>query len=137
MEKTITVKKAKIREYLAEGIKITLSGSDVQNKRLVQSIIQGFIHQRRRAAEEMSDKSYASLLLSSLNHIEKRFNLIKSYNYWRHCLEVSNAAPLIEQTLPSDKGNHRRIRLTMLGLIDRCREVSRVSHDTYYKSLTA
>ncbi len=126
------VSKKKIRSLLAEGIDFKLSDQDKKNRELLVSIIHSFINQRKAAVLQMKDKRYSAILLESLQLIKSKFALIEKYNYWRHCLEVVKAQPLIELCLPKESGHHRRIRLTMLGLIDRCREVAAMSSQDYY-----
>lgn len=134
MSITIKATKKQIRSYLADGIKITLSGSDLQNRRLVKSMIEALIHQRRRAAKVMKDRAFAIRLLDALYHVEQRFGNIERYNYRRHCLEIKNAEPLLLAVLPSPEGKQRRIRATIIGLIDRCKEVCEQSSKEYYQT---
>lgn len=133
----VTVNKQKVASYLADGIAISFSGTDYQNKLLIQSILFGYLNQRKKAIEFMSDIQYGKRISNALEHIRLRFELINKFDYWRHCLEIRNAEPLILQTLPSEKGYHKRIRKTIIGLIHHCKKVTESTHNEYYKSLSA
>ena len=131
---TIKADEKKIREYLASGMHITFSGSDQQNKFLLLSLIQAYIRQRRTAAKTMADRQYAMWLYNALYKIEKHFERIESWNYWRHCLQVRVIQETLHRTLPAPKGGHRKIRRTMETLMEVCAEVCSVPPDQYYKT---
>lgn len=132
---TKTVSQKQIRKHLANGDKFKLEGSDQEKKHLVQSIVYGFINQRKAAAKLMTNREYALRLTSTLYFIEQKFQLIENYNYWRHCLELMKAKDLIYFCLPSENGKHKRIRLTMIGLIDRATEVATENKKNFFTKL--
>ena len=118
-ETKITVSKKKIRELLAKGELIQLSGSDASNRHCFQSLIYGYLKQRKRAAQEMSDQDFAFRLIGSIHTLQQRFHSIEKYSYWRHCLELVKAEPLILQTLPSSTGHHKKIAATIFNFLNR------------------
>lgn len=92
----------------------TLVGELDIKKQQLRKELMSFFRQRKRAALELNDL----WLKSQIETLIIRFNLIQSYDYWRHCREVNIQKNRILVVLPSSNGKHLSIRERIIALID-------------------
>ena len=111
-----------IRQYLAQDIPFQLVGSDKSKTILVQSMIGAFIRQRRAAVDHFQNRSLAYMMMTALDDLDRQFNLIQNYSYWRHCYQVAIMEDIIVKVLPNKKGRHGNIHDQMIGLIKLCKK---------------
>ncbi len=68
-----------------------------------------FLRQRRKACVIIGDRRGAMLA----DQVLQKFDLIREWSYWRHCLEVKNNEVVLRALLPSGYGKHSHIREVM------------------------
>lgn len=100
------------------------------DKAQLRKSLYSFFHQRKAAYRFLISKGQPmQRQLLQVEKMEQRFDLIAHWNYWRHCLEVSNLKEQIAAVLPSASGSHRAIRERMEALIRQCQaEVTKGKH---------
>lgn len=93
-----------------------------------------FLNQRKRAYQLMFDHSGESdylLKKAAVLYIHTQWSIISKWDYWRHCREVILQEERILSILPSEKGLHKKIRHQVLGMIEHCRRVQKISCYVY------
>ncbi len=60
--------------------------------------------------------------------ILKKFEFIRDWSYWRHCLEVKNHIDHLYGILPSASGGHKAERLHFIDLMDHCNHIASKSY---------
>jgi hypothetical protein len=80
----------------------------------------GFLNQRARAYRICGNYEK----VAAAETLRGRLNLIKDWNFWRHCLEIKNNETLLLSVLPSHSGQHAEIRERMLVFVDQCKKIA-------------
>lgn len=103
---------------------------DYSTKPQLRKTIISFLRQRKHLFRELKVPHLENLCVG----IEKNFQFIRDWSYWRHCLEVKNAENLLLMILPSEKGGHATERRHMLELIAHCKHVASMTKAKYDKA---
>lgn len=86
--------------------------------------------------EELQHKvSYFLNKQSTCVIIQKKFDFIRDWSYWRHCLEVRNQLDHLYGILPSSSGGHKAERMHFIDLMDHCNRIGSMSYLEYLEQV--
>jgi hypothetical protein len=97
------------------------------NKPQLTKSINGFLNQRKHYFQASNQIHLANLCWQ----MEVRFDQIRAWDYWRHCLEVTNLKQQLHSILPSKTGSHVKVNEAMIDLILHCQQTCSKSHEQW------
>lgn len=87
--------------------------------------IPSFLRQRKMALRNLKyPNAWTNAELILVEKLQRQFNLIRDWGYWRYCREVDLNRDSLVLVLPSCEKKHKRIRERMIELLAHYCEVS-------------
>lgn len=111
-----------------------------QTKTTLRRAITRFLNQRMRAYsilfQQTNNTEYYNAMIK-VKKIRQSFEMIKTFDYWRHCREIKLQTTDLKAILPAASGHHRSIRENMIELIRHCTEVQKIPCELFRAENTA